>query len=41
MIREKLTCRRKKKNIEDNPTEKRMEEHCKNIVPLLKFISGC
>jgi hypothetical protein len=29
------------KQTEDNPTEKRTEEDCENLVSLLKFISGC
>jgi hypothetical protein len=27
--------------IEDKPTEGRMEDNCENIAPLLKFVSGC
>jgi len=39
MIMEKLLV--EEKQIEDNPTEKRTEEDCENLVSLLKVISDC
>jgi len=39
MIMDKLLV--EEKQTEDNPTYKRREKDCKNLVSLLKFISGC